>query len=111
MNIHYADRWVTFHQQGAIKVPVSAQAITLKLPNLFSPSKTLNHKIIISVGIRDGTSMNKMSNKVSYTSPPPRQSPRQFVNEEFMNFVRPQDRTWIWIERDSDGMPDGCGIC
>ena len=42
--------------------------------------------------------------KHTYSSPPPRQSPERFIDEEFSSFVRPQDKTWE--ERDKNGMPD-----
>jgi len=119
-------------KQGAIKVPVSARDVVLRSPNLFSPTKKLNlqynnkqiflypwHFYKEDLKCSDeGTYDGKWSldydkkedkkyydgDKFSYESPPPRQSPRNFINEEFSSFVRPQDKSWR--ERDSDGMPE-----
>ena len=115
-------------EQGGINVPVSARDVTLRSPNLFSPTKKLNlqnnkkqiyiypwhfYKRDLQCSEDGKWTLNYDkkeekkyydADKFPYDSPPPRQSPRNFINEEFSSFVRPQDRSWI--ERDSDGMPE-----
>ena len=114
--------------QGAIKVPASARDVTLRSPKLFSPSKQLelesnqkkiylypwhfyaehakeddNGKWTLNYDKKKKETFHD-SDKFIYDSPPPRQSPERFIDEEFSSFIRPQDKTWN--ERDSDGMPE-----